>query len=107
MGCIELNGALSMAAPGTIEAPRIHENDGTAADHGWIVTVYNNDHNTFEEVIAILMIATQCTFEEADMEAWEIDHLGRSVVHHGKESDCRRAAEIIGKIGIKVEASQE
>lgn len=106
MGCVELNGAV-MAAPGTIEAPRIDDNLGTAKDHGWIVTVYNNDHNTFEEVIAILMIATGCKCEEAEMEAWEIDRLGRSVVHHGVESDCRRAAEIIGKIGIKVEVSQE
>ena len=97
----------NMAGPGTIEAPDIRRHESEAADHGWIVTVYNNDYNTYEEVIAILIVATGCTMEEAEMEAWEVDHLGRSVVHHGKEDACRHAAEIIAKIGIRVEVSQE
>lgn len=103
MGCIDL----TMARPGTIEAPVIHHQDLEASEHGWIVTVYNNDYNTYEEVITILILATGCDMEEAEMEAWEVDHLGHSVVHHGKETDCRTAGEIIGKIGIKVEVTQE
>ena len=106
MGRIGLE-PLRMSAPGTIEAPDLRQHESEAADHGWIVTVYNNDYNTYEEVIAILIVATGCNMEEAEMEAWEVDHLGRSVVHHGKEETCRHAADIIAKIGIRVEVSQE
>jgi hypothetical protein len=96
-----------MAGPATIEAPQIIERPSEKAEKDWIVTVFNNDYNTYEEVIAILILATACTFDEAYMEAWEIDHLGRSVVHHGKEFDCQKVADIIGKIGIRVEVSRE
>ena len=98
---------IGMAAPGIIEAPDIRHYEDEAAAPGWIVTVYNNDYNTYEEVIAILIVATGCNMEEAEIEAWEIDHLGRSVVHHGQEKHCRHAAEIIGKIGNRVEVSEE
>ncbi|MCE9557400.1 MAG: ATP-dependent Clp protease adaptor ClpS [Armatimonadetes bacterium] len=69
------------------------------------MTVYNNDTNTYEEVIAILMIATGCDFEEAHMEAWEIDHLGASTVHIEGKPECEVVAAIIGQIGIRVEVS--
>lgn len=97
----------TMAAPATIEAPQLDTGSESQAGHGWIVTVFDNDKNTYDEVIAILMVATGCSFEEACIEAWEIDHLGRSVVFHGLEKECRRTGEIIGKIGIKIEVSQE
>lgn len=73
----------------------------------WIVTVFNNETNTYEEVINILVLATGCTTEEAYIETWEIDHFGQCVVHRAAEEECRRAAEIIAKIGIKVVATPE
>jgi ATP-dependent Clp protease adaptor protein ClpS len=75
-------------------------------DQGWIVTVFNNDYNTYEQVMTILMAATGCTAEEAYIEAWEIDNLGKSVVHHAGEEECRTAAKVIATIGIKVEVTQ-
>lgn len=93
--------------PGTIERPEILEDGpGTGGRH-WIVTVYDNDYNTVDQVIAVLMLATQCARDEAVMETWEIHNLGRSVVHHGAEDDCQRVSEIIAKIGIRVEVSAE
>ncbi len=74
---------------------------------GWIVRVFNNDVNTEEEVIAILMVATRCTLQEAEMETWEVHFLGSSVVHHGPETDCREVAAIISQIGIRVEVSAD
>ncbi len=68
-----------------------------------IVIVYNNDYNTFDEVIAILMKATGCSLQEASTETWEIHNLGKSVVHHGSAEECQRAAAIIRTIGIRVE----
>ncbi|MBW7928090.1 MAG: ATP-dependent Clp protease adaptor ClpS [Fimbriimonadaceae bacterium] len=73
---------------------------------GWIVTVFNNDVNTYQEVIEILMRATGCPFEEAYIEAWEIDHLGLSVVHHGRQEECERVAAVIATIGIEVRVSE-
>lgn len=79
---------------------------GTGSGGGWIVTVYNNERNTWEEVVDILRKATSCSFEEAHTETWEIDNLGHSVVHQGSESECNRAADIIATIGIEVKVSE-
>lgn len=73
---------------------------------GWTVTVYNNDFNTVDEVMAILMIATECDSEEAYIETWEIHHLGSSVVHHSGEEECHRVAAVIATIGIRVEVAE-
>lgn len=72
---------------------------------GWIVTVFNNDVNTYDEVMTVLMVATCCTSEEAYIEAWEIDHYGKCVVHQACETECRKAADVICKIGIRVEVT--
>ena len=95
------------AGPLTIERPELVERPSEQAEKDWIVTVYNNDYNTYEEVVIILMMATGCPIEEASMETWEVDNLGLSVVHHGREDDCRAAADIIAKIGIRVEVTKE
>lgn len=100
-------GILKFAAPGVIEAPEIDALGPDSGGSGWIVTVFNNDTNTYAQVIAILMAATQCGIQEAEIETWEIDHLGRSVVHHGSEEVCQSAAAIIATIGIRVEVSCE
>lgn len=94
-------------AAGTVDLPEAFEVISGKGDRDWIVTVFNNETNTYEEVITILIVATGCTFEEAYIETWEIDHLGRSVVHHGDESECQRVAEVIRTIGIHVEVTQE
>lgn len=97
-----------MAVPGTIERPEVDSSHDTGTKGaGWIVTVFNNEVNTYEEVISILLIATRCTPEEAFIETWEIDHLGKSVVHQGGEKECRSAADVIATIGIKVEVSED
>jgi ATP-dependent Clp protease adapter protein ClpS len=86
---------------------RIQEQGPGTGDDGYIVIVYNNEHNTYEEVMDILMRATACTAEEAWIETWEVDHLGKSVVHHGGADECEGAASIIRTIGIRVEVRQE
>ena len=68
-----------------------------------LVIVYDHDTITFDAVISILMQATACTLEEAQIETWEVHHLGKSVVHHGSEGECNRAAQIIRTIGLRVE----
>ena len=91
----------------TVVAPRPDLLDSGSDPSGdWIVIVFNNDYNTWDEVIGILQKATGCSLEEAEMETWEIDNLGRSVVHHGVQDECDRAAAIIATIGIKVAVEQ-
>ncbi|BBO24922.1 MAG: hypothetical protein AMXMBFR19_19160 [Chthonomonadaceae bacterium] len=71
------------------------------------MTVFNNEYNTYDEVINILMAATSCSFEEACIETWEIDHLGRSVVHYASEQECEHVAGVIRTIGIQVSVGRE
>lgn len=88
----------------TVEQPTPTErgfSPGTGTDEH-VVIVFDNDYNTYEEVIAILQVATGCSRSEAEMETWEIDHLGRSYVHYGSRQECDRAAAIIRTIGIRV-----
>ena len=98
---------ITAAAASVIETPLLDDLELGVDSAGWIVTVFDNDYNSYEQVMAILMIATACTAEEAYTEAWEIDHLGKSVVHYASEKECREAAEVICKIGIKVTVSEE
>lgn len=92
---------------GIVELPELRELGPGAGGAGWMVTVFNNDVNTYDEVIFILMRATGCTAEEAYIEAWEVDHYGKCIVHRAGEEECRAAADIIASIGIEVEVSRE
>jgi ATP-dependent Clp protease adapter protein ClpS len=100
--------AAEVAAPGrkTDTTPESVENTFNG-DTGYIVVVYDNDHNTWYEVTSILKLATGCTNDEAEMETWEIHNLGRSVVHHGSREACDQAAAVIRTIGIRVEVVEE
>ncbi len=75
-------------------------------DH-WVVVVYDNDFNTVPQVIGVLIAATKCSLTEAEIETWEIHHLGKSVVHHGDRPECERVAGVIRTIGIRVEVVEE
>ncbi|MCW3052366.1 MAG: Clp protease adaptor protein [Chthonomonadales bacterium] len=79
----------------------------TANGSGFLVIVYDNDKNTWDQVVTILQKATGCTLEEAEIETWEVDNLGKSVVHHGSQEECERAAGIIRTIGIRVEVVED
>jgi ATP-dependent Clp protease adapter protein ClpS len=97
-----------MSSNATVVLPeqkdRIEERQGGS---GFLVIVYDNDKNTWDEVTMILQKATSCTLEEAEIETWEVDNLGKSVVHHGGQEECNRAAGIIRTIGIRVEVVEE
>ena len=71
------------------------------------MVVYDNDYNTEDEVVMILQRATSCTLEQAELETWEVHHLGKSVVHHSSKIECLQVAEIIRIIGIDVRVIEE
>lgn len=84
-------------------SPSIIESIEQLKSPEWKITVFDNNYNTYEEVITILILATGCGFDEAHAEAWEIDHYGKCIVHRGPESECQIAAKLISRIGIQVE----
>jgi ATP-dependent Clp protease adapter protein ClpS len=81
--------------------------DTSTGGGGWQVVAFNNDYNTFGEVIEILIIATGCSREEAEIETWEIDRYGSCVVHRADRAECERVAEIISSIGVKTQVEKE
>lgn len=98
---------MQASAPGVLDEPGLLNQPQELGSSSWIVTVYNNDHNTYDEVMTVLIVATGCTAREAFIETWEIDHLGKSVVHQSGENECLQIAEIISTIGIRVEVTEE
>ncbi len=90
-----------------IELPEREVLHSNQHEDTWLVTVFNNDTNTYEEVMTVLMLSTGCSEEEAYIEAWEIDHYGQCVVHRSSELECQGVADVIAVIGIRVEISPE
>lgn len=88
----------------TIQRPDLSSQSNT--DREYIVTAFNNDTNSFDEVIYILVLATECSLDEAEMETWEIHHMGSSCVHIASKEECEHAARIIGSIGVRAEVQK-
>lgn len=67
------------------------------------VIVHNNDHNTFDEVIAILVAAVPgMSVESAIGYTYEIHLTGAAVVFRGDVEEAEDCARTIRSIGIKV-----
>jgi ATP-dependent Clp protease adapter protein ClpS len=81
--------------------------ENQSAQGRWMVVMFNNDDNTMDEVVEILMEATRCDVEEAAMEMWEAHTFGKAPVHFGSKEECAKVAEVISSIGIKVEVTLE
>lgn len=89
--------------------PLLEPIQGDSAIHAgrWMVTIYNNDHNTFDEVVRVLVESTGCGVDEALMEAWEAHHYGKAPVHFSSETECHEAAKRIAAIGVRTEVTPE
>lgn len=72
-----------------------------------MTVIYNNDTNTISEVIAVLMKATGCDLQEASVEVWEAEHLGKSSVHFSDKDTCTDVAKIISEIGVRTTVEPE
>lgn len=73
----------------------------------FMTVIFNNDHNTMEEVIFAIMSATECPFEEAYTETWEAHHYGRASVHFDTQAACCAVAAMISRIGVSTEVAPE
>jgi hypothetical protein len=73
----------------------------------WMVMIFNNERNSIDEVIDVLMRATMCTKEEAVIETWEAHTYGKASVHFSNRRDCVEVAGIIADVGVKTEVCPE
>jgi ATP-dependent Clp protease adapter protein ClpS len=82
--------------------------DGGAPDGQdlYEVRIIDNDHNTYQEVIEITMLALNITEEDAYAIAWEVDHRGSCVVAHAVKEEAEAIATIIRVIGIEVQMNR-
>jgi ATP-dependent Clp protease adaptor protein ClpS len=72
------------------------------------VIVHNNDFNTFDEVIKILMKAVPgITFEQAVAYTYEIHNSGAAVPYTGPKEQAEAVAGVIRTIGIKVTVERD
>ena len=72
-----------------------------------MVIIHNNEINTLDEVIEVLMRATGCSLQEAAIETWEADTFGKTSVHFSRRSECEIVAIMISSIGVKTEVCRE
>lgn len=91
--------ARSVLLPLVIESP--------TATGRWMVVMYNNETNSFEDVITILMRSTGCCAQEAYIETWEAHHRGKASVHFAERTECEIVAGMIGSIGVQTEVRRE
>jgi len=89
----------------TLQNPDI--SGGRTGEGRWMTTIFNNEENSMEEVIWILMRATDCDREEAEIEMWEAHTYGKAPVHFATKAECERAADVIATIGIETEVAPE
>jgi ATP-dependent Clp protease adaptor protein ClpS len=81
--------------------------DSSTATGRWMVLIFDNESNTFEDVIMILMKATGCSAEEAYTETWEAHHFGKAPVHFSARSEAEIVAAMIGTIGVRTLVKKE
>jgi ATP-dependent Clp protease adapter protein ClpS len=87
------------------EAPHIV--DSPTGTGRWMVVIFNNDENTIEEVIEVLMRSTGCSANEAYIETWEAHTYGKAYVHFSDRTECEIVAHMISSIGVKTEVRRE
>ena len=72
-----------------------------------MTVIFDNEHNSMDEVVAVLMRATLCDEEEAAIEMWEAHTYGKALVHFASKEECEAAAGIIEGIGVRTEVAPE
>ena len=87
----------------TEQTPEIDNTVGSDIGTGGGVVAFNNDTNTFDEVIRVLVKATGCSTAQANNLAIEIDKQGKARVFEGSYSKCIQVSSIIESIGIQTQ----
>ena len=73
----------------------------------YMVVIHNDDITPYDAVISVLIAATGCDRQEAEIETWEAHTYGKAPVHFSSQEECEVAARVIASIGIKVNVLKE
>ncbi len=96
---------MSLQLPTPELAPSLLEHLQTAEP--FMVVLYNDDVTPYDTVVETLMRATGCDEGEADMEAWEAHHRGKTPCHYAGETECREVYDVLTAEGITAEVRKE
>ena len=64
------------------------------------VLLFNDDHHTFDEVIAQVMKATACSGAHAEGIALEVHTQGKAMVFEGELYQCLRVSSVLEEIAL-------
>lgn len=64
------------------------------------VILYNDDWHTFDEVIAQIIKAINCSFDEATQKTIEVHEKGKAIVFDGSMRDCLKVSSVLEEIAL-------
>lgn len=82
------------------QKPEIIEDSDTLEGLASRVILYNDDWHSFDEVIAQLIKAINCSYEQARSLTFEVHVKGKAVVYTGDLKDCLRVSSILEEIAL-------
>ena len=80
--------------------PEFETEEETTVDTEYRVFLYNDDQHTFDEVIAQLIKAINCSFEKARAFAFEVHVKGKAMVYSGSIESCIKVSSILEEIAL-------
>lgn len=87
-----------------METPLISEEikttNGTDVNFPAKVILFNDDFHTFDEVIAQIIKAINCSYEKAEAITWEAHNKGKAIVYSGELSECLRVSSVLEEIAL-------
>ncbi len=86
--------------PKELQHEEIFVEDATTNDISSRVVLFNDDWHTFDEVIAQLIKAINCTFEKARDYAFEVHVKGKAIVFNGSLSECLKVSTVLEEIAL-------
>ena len=78
----------------------------TGLDQPWMVILFNDDHHSFDEVIAQVQKATGCSPGEAFHITYAAHTNGQAVASIGSKPECQHVASILREIDLRVELEE-
>lgn len=86
------------ATPDELEVIETKLDDGITFPYK--VILFNDEIHTFDEVIAQLLKAINCTYDRAETLTWEIHTKGKACVFEGDMPECLKVSAILEEIGL-------
>lgn len=86
-----------------IEKVNEQNDESTIVKTPFKVILFNDDEHTFDEVIAQLIKALNCSYEKARDYAFETHVNGKAVVYNGELQKCLKVSSILEEISLRTQ----